>query len=67
MVLKKIKLVTHHSSWWKKKKFRSSSASKLLRHRKLGWKLINKALVIKKANSVETRTFTKYILKIILI
>ena len=63
MKKKELNLVTNNTSWWKKKKFRSSSASKLLRHRKLGWKLINKALVIKKANSVETRTFTKYILK----
>ncbi len=63
MKKKELNLVTNNTSWWKKKKFRSSSASKLLRHRKLGWKLINKTLVIKKENSVETRTFTKYILK----
>ena len=27
MVLKKIKLVTHHSSWWKKKKYRKESSA----------------------------------------
>ncbi len=63
MKKKELNLVTDNTSWWKKKKFRSCSASKLLRHRKLGWKLIDKTLISRKENSVETRTFTKYILK----
>ena len=39
MVLKKIKLVTHHSSWWKKKKYRKESSEILKAYKSKGWKL----------------------------
>lgn len=63
MKKKVLYLVTDNSSWWKRKKFRKSSAFDLLKHRRSGWKLTNKILLFKKKNSIETKIFTKYILK----
>lgn len=63
MKKKELYLVTDNTSWWKRKKFRKNSAFDLLKHRKLGWKLINKTILSKKKNSIETKIFTKYILQ----
>lgn len=62
-IYKELKLVVKNSSWWKQKKYRRESASLLLYHRKNGWKLVKKNLLINKSENKDTRTFCIYYLK----
>ena len=62
MKKKKLILVTDHSTWWKKKKYRKNSSEQLKKSRSAGWCLLKKIRIINESNSIETRSFHKYIL-----
>ena len=47
MILKKIKLVTHHTSWWKRKKYRKEAYETLRNYQSKGWK-VKKVVRLKK-------------------
>ena len=47
MILKKIKLVTHHTSWWKRKKYRKEAYETLRNYKSKGWK-VKKVVKLKK-------------------
>ena len=62
MQKKNLILVTDHSSWWKKKKYRKNSSVQLKKVRSAGWCLLKKIRINKETNSIETRSFHKYLL-----
>ena len=62
MILKKLKLVTHHSSWWKKKKYRKESFEILRAYKIRGWKL-KKVIKLRDNNkTIDTRVFKIFLI-----
>ena len=62
MVLKKLKLVTHHSSWWKKKKYRKESFEILRTYKIRGWKLKKVIKLRNKNKTIDTRVFKIFLI-----
>tara|TARA_B100000674_G_scaffold97754_1_gene70538 strand:+ start:1359 stop:1574 length:216 start_codon:yes stop_codon:yes gene_type:complete len=60
---KEIELVTKNSSWWKQIKYRRESAVILNRYRNQGWKLMKKEGKMKNILKVDTRSYSKYLLR----
>tara|TARA_Y100001936_G_scaffold145700_1_gene142092 strand:- start:884 stop:1108 length:225 start_codon:yes stop_codon:yes gene_type:complete len=60
---KEIELVTKNSSWWKQIKYRRESAAILNRYRNQGWKLMKKEGKMKNILKVDTRSYSKYLLR----
>tara|TARA_Y100001970_G_C13641736_1_gene559203 strand:+ start:127 stop:351 length:225 start_codon:yes stop_codon:yes gene_type:complete len=60
---KEIELVTKNSSWWKQIKYRRESATILNRYRNQGWKLMKKEGKMKNILKVDTRSYSKYLLR----
>ena len=62
MVLKKIKLVTHHSSWWKKKKYRKESTEIVKAYKSKGWKLKKVIKFKENKKTIDTRVFKIFLI-----
>ena len=62
MILKKIKLITHHTSWWKRKKYRKEAYETLRNYKSKGWKVKKVVKLKKNKNSIDTRTFKIYLI-----
>ena len=62
MVLKKIKLVTHHSSWLKKKKYRKDSSEILKAYKSQGWKLKKVIKFKENKKTIDTRVFKIFLI-----
>ena len=62
MILKKIRLVTHHSSWWKRKKYRKESYEILRAYKLKGWKLKKIIKDRESAKTIDTREFKIFLI-----